>query len=190
MSSKRLYKIVKTFLQYGLDELLPKKYLPWYIKIARKSLFWLRNKHRDKPKALRFRLAIESLGPVFVKFGQMLSTRRDLLPDDFANELTLLQDKVPAFAGEEAERIIIAAMGVEIFQAYFKDFDRAPLASASIAQVHTATMMHDDGDKNVVLKVLRPNIAKTILADINVMSSFAKIVARWLPDGKLSLIHI
>ena len=114
----------------------------------------------------------------------MLSTRRDLLPDDFANELTLLQDKVPAFAGEEAERIIIAAMGVEIFQAYFKDFDRAPLASASIAQVHTATMMHDDGDKNVVLKVLRPNIAKTILADINVMSSFAKIVARWLPDGK------
>lgn len=184
VSSKRLYKIVKTFLQYGLDELLPKKYLPWYIKIARKSLFWLRNKHRDKTKAQRFRLAIESLGPVFVKFGQMLSTRRDLLPEDFANELTLLQDKVPAFAGEEAERIIIEAMGVEIFQTYFKDFDLAPLASASIAQVHTATMVHDDGDKDVVLKVLRPNIAKTILADINVMSSFAKIVARWLPDGK------
>ena len=184
VSSKRLYKIVKTFLEYGLDEILPEKYLPWYIKIARSSLFWLRNKHRDKPKAQRFRLAIESLGPVFVKFGQMLSTRRDLLPEDFANELTLLQDKVPAFAGAEAEKIIIAAMGAEIFEAYFKDFDLTPLASASIAQVHTATMINADDEQEVVLKVLRPNIAQTILADINVMSVFAKIVARWLPDGK------
>ena len=184
MSSKRLYKIVKTFLQFGLDELVPEKYLPWYVKLGRSSLFWLRNKHSDKSKALRFRLAIESLGPVFVKFGQMLSTRRDLLPDDFANELTLLQDKVPEFSGEEAEKIIIAAIGAELFAEYFTNFELTPLASASIAQVHTATMRHQDGEKAVVLKVLRPNIEKTILADITVMSLFAKIVARWLPDGK------
>ena len=184
MSSKRLYKIVKTFLQYGLDELVPKKYLPWYIKVARGSLFWLRNKHKDKTKAQRVRLAIESLGPVFVKFGQMLSTRRDLLPDDFARELTLLQDKVPAFSGEAAQKIIITAIGAEIFAEQFKDFDLTPLASASIAQVHTATLLQKDGEQEVVLKVLRPNIEETILADINVMSLFAKIVARWLPDGK------
>jgi len=184
VSSKRLYKIVKTFLQFGLDELVPEKYLPWYVKLGRSSLFWLRNKHSDKSKALRFRLAIESLGPVFVKFGQMLSTRRDLLPDDFANELTLLQDKVPEFSGEEAEKIIIAAIGAELFAEYFTNFELTPLASASIAQVHTATMRHQDGEKAVVLKVLRPNIEKTILADITVMSLFAKIVARWLPDGK------
>ncbi|MFT6920751.1 MAG: ubiquinone biosynthesis protein, partial [Cognaticolwellia sp.] len=144
VSSKRLYKIVKTFLQFGLDELLPEKYLPWYIKILRSSLFWLKNKHRDKTEAQRFRMAIESLGPVFVKFGQMLSTRRDLLSDDFANELTLLQDKVAAFAGEDAEKIIIAAIGAEIFTEQFKDFDLTPLASASIAQVHTATLLQKD----------------------------------------------
>jgi ubiquinone biosynthesis protein len=184
VSSKRLYKIVKTFLQFGLDELVPKKYLPWYVKIARSSLFWLRNKHKDKNKAERFRIAIESLGPVFVKFGQMLSTRRDLLPDDFATELTLLQDKVPAFSGESAKQIIIAAMGQEIFDLHFKDFDLNPLASASIAQVHTATMLHNGEEHEVVLKVLRPNIEKTILADIKVMSLFASVVARWLPDGK------
>ncbi len=184
MSSKRLYKIVKTFLQFGLDELVPKKYLPWYVKIARSSLFWLRNKHKDKNKAERFRIAIESLGPVFVKFGQMLSTRRDLLPDDFATELTLLQDKVPAFSGESAKQIIIAAMGQEIFDLHFKDFDLNPLASASIAQVHTATMLHNGEEHEVVLKVLRPNIEKIILADIKVMSLFAGVVARWLPDGK------
>ena len=71
MSSFRLYRIVKTFLNFGLDELLPKKSIPWYIKCARFSLFWLRNQHKDKALALRFRLAIESLGPVFIKFGQM-----------------------------------------------------------------------------------------------------------------------
>ncbi len=184
MSSKRLYKIVKTFLQFGLDELVPKKYLPWYVKIVRSSLFWLRNKHKDKSKAQRFRLAIETLGPVFVKFGQMLSTRRDLLSDDFAHQLTLLQDKVPAFSGAEAEKIIITAIGAEIFAEYFKDFERIPLASASIAQVHTATMLHKNGEQAVVLKVLRPNIEETILADLNVMLIFAKIIARWLPDGR------
>lgn len=184
MSSLRIYKIVKTFLQFGLDELLPKKLLPWYVKLARLSIFWLRNQHKDKSKAQRFRLAIEALGPVFIKFGQMLSTRRDLLPDDFANELALLQDQVPPFSGEQAQKIIIDAIGEEVFQANFSDFELTPLASASIAQVHTATMRQDQQDKKVVIKVLRPDISKIILADINVMGLFANIMARWLADGK------
>ncbi|WDD98971.1 ubiquinone biosynthesis regulatory protein kinase UbiB [Thalassomonas actiniarum] len=187
MNSHRLYQILKTFLQYGLDELLPKQALPWYVRLFRHSLFWLRNQHKDKPLALRFRLAIESLGPVFIKFGQMLSTRRDLLPPDFADELAALQDQVLPFDGEQAKQIIIKAMGEEAFNLHFGDFDMTPLASASIAQVHTASF-YPDGKagqgRDVVLKVLRPGISKTILADIKVMAMFAAIVARWLPDGK------
>lgn len=184
MASIRLYKIVKTFLQFGLDELIPQKSLPWYAKLARVSVFWLRNKHKDKSDAQRLRLAIEALGPVFIKFGQMLSTRRDLLPDDFASELALLQDKVTAFEGNTAEKIIIDAMGADVFAEHFKAFDSTPLASASIAQVHSATLVDAQGEHNVVIKVLRPGIEKVILADIKVMAFFAAIVARWLPDGK------
>jgi ubiquinone biosynthesis protein len=188
LSSLRLYKIVKTFLQYGLDDLLPKQSLPWYTSLIRLSFFWLRNKHKDKSAALRFRLAIESLGPVFIKFGQMLSTRRDLLPDDFANELAFLQDQVSPFSGETARQIVIEAMGQEAFEQHFSNFDLTPLASASIAQVHTATLNTQDDNEHtshdIVIKVLRPNINKTILADIKVMSLFAGVVARWLPDGK------
>ena len=180
----RLYFIIKTFLQFGLDELLPKKSLPWYAKIARHSLFWLRNKHKDKPLALRFRLAIEALGPVFIKFGQMLSTRRDLLPDDFANELARLQDQVQPFDGQQAKTIIINAIGEQAFEQYFSDFDLTPLASASIAQVHTATLNQDNKPLDIVIKVLRPKIDQVIIADINIMTKFAGIVARWLPDGK------
>lgn len=184
MASLRLYKIVKTFLQYGLDELLPKKLLPWYVKLARVSMFWLRNKHKDKSPAQRFRLAIEILGPVFIKFGQMLSTRRDLLSPEFANELTLLQDQVPAFSGEQAQKIIIEAIGQEQFSEFFSDFEITPLASASIAQVHTATLKKEGGEQEIVIKVLRPGIEKIIIADLNVMTLFAGIVARWLSEGK------
>lgn len=184
MSSIRLYTIIKTFRQYGLDELIPTQHFPWYAKLARVSCFWLRNKHKDKPLAQRARLATESLGPVFIKFGQMLSTRRDLLPDDFASELALLQDQVSAFSGETAQAIIINAMGEKAFNENFSNFNKTALASASIAQVHTATLKQDEQNLEVVIKVLRPGIAKTILADIKVMSLFAGIVARWLPDGK------
>ena len=184
MSSQRLYQIVKTFLNFGLDEMIPVGLLPWYVKVGRHSLFWLRNKHKDKTPEQRFRLAIESLGPVFIKFGQMLSTRRDLLAPELADELALLQDKVTPFDGEQAKNIIIKAMGVDVFEEHFKDFDLIPLASASIAQVHTATLLTAEQEKNIVIKVLRPNISKTILADIKVMSLFAGVVARWLPDGK------
>ena len=185
MSNTRLYHIVKTFLHYGLDEMVPQKMLPWYAKLGRLSLFWLHNKHKDKAVAQRFRLAIEALGPVFIKFGQMLSTRRDLLPPDFADELALLQDQVTPFDGEIAKQLIIDAMGIEIFEQHFTDFETTPLASASIAQVHTATLIEANGSQeNVVIKVLRPNIGKIILADVKVMSRIANIVARWLSDGK------
>ena len=147
-------------------------------------MFWLRNKHKKLPLAKRFRLAIESLGPVFVKFGQMLSTRRDLLPEDFSKELTLLQDKVPAFSGEIAQKIIIDTLGQERFTALFRDFDIQPLASASIAQVHSATLIDQGQEKKVVIKVLRPDIEMTIKADVKMMSIIATMAAKLLPDGK------
>lgn len=164
--------------------MVPRELLPWYVKLARFLLFWLRNKHKDKAVAVRFRLAIESLGPVFIKFGQMLSTRRDLLPPDFADELAYLQDQVTPFDGELAKQLILDSMGTEVFEKHFIHFDIEPLASASIAQVHTATLLDNDTEKNVIIKILRPNISKTILSDLKVMSRFAGIVSRWLPDGK------
>jgi len=180
----RLYKIAKTFLTYGLDELVPQHAIPWYIKFARRSIFWLRNKHKDKSPALRFRLAIESLGPVFIKFGQMLSTRRDLLPDEYAQELALLQDRVTPFSGQQAEQQIRQAIGDQAFETLFTEFNDQPLASASIAQVHTATLLHENEEKKVVIKVLRPGIEKIILADLEVMFMFAQIAANWLSEGK------
>ncbi len=186
MRNKRLYHIVKTFLNYGLDELLPANKTPFIAKIARTSLFWLRNQHKDKPVEQRLRMAIESLGPIFIKFGQMLSTRRDLLPAELANELALLQDKVGAFDGEQARAIITTAIGKDKFEQYFSDFDCTALASASIAQVHTATL-HDpetDLQKQVVIKVLRPDIDKVIDADLQVLNSFAHLVQRFYQEGK------
>jgi ubiquinone biosynthesis protein len=170
--------------------MVPSHLLPWYAKLGRVSLFWIRNKHKDKTTEQRFRLAIEALGPVFIKFGQMLSTRRDLLSLELAQELSLLQDKVTPFQGEIAQQLIIDALGIEVFQAHFTDFDLTPLASASIAQVHTATLINNttddtnNEDKKIVIKVLRPDIKKIILADLNVMSRFAHLVVKWFPDGK------
>lgn len=182
MRSLRLYQINKVLLQHGLDELVPAKWLPWYAKLGRGSLFWLRNQHPDKPLGKRIRLALEALGPVFIKFGQMLSTRRDLLPPNIANELAVLQDKVPPFETEQAIAIIKQSLGIQNLDELFSDFEETPLASASIAQVHAATLK--ESHQSVVVKVIRPHIEKTIHADIELMRALAFAVQKWLPDGK------
>ncbi|MCC2617198.1 ubiquinone biosynthesis regulatory protein kinase UbiB [Aestuariibacter halophilus] len=178
----RLYKINKVLLQHGLDELIPDRWLPWYARLGRSAQFWLRNKHPDKSQGERLRLALQHLGPVFIKFGQMLSTRRDLLPPGIANELAKLQDKVPPFDSELAQQTIRRSLGVQTLDEVFSAFESAPLASASIAQVHAATLKADG--RNVVVKVIRPDIADTIHADVELMQTLALAVQRWLPDGK------
>lgn len=178
----RLYKINKILLQHGLDELIPDKWLPWYAKLGRASQFWLRNQHRDKGLGERIRLALQSLGPVFIKFGQMLSTRRDLLPPDIAIELAKLQDKVPPFDSDLAQEIIRESLGIEQIDELFEDFNPTPLASASIAQVHSATLKSDG--QEVVVKVIRPDIIDTINADIELLRTLAVAAQAWLPDGK------
>jgi ubiquinone biosynthesis protein len=181
----RFYQIQKTLLQFGLDELIPSQWQPWYARLARRSLFWLRNRHTDKPVGVRLRLALQHLGPVWVKFGQMLSTRRDLFPPHLADELAKLQDKVPPFDGAQAQRLIEQALELTDIAQQFVNFDQTPLASASIAQVHTAQLLQDDGSlADVVIKVIRPNIKQQILADLALMATLAEAIARFLPDGK------
>ena len=179
-SIKRAYQVVAIILHYGLDELLPKKMTPWYFRLWRRSLFWLRNKHKKKAGGERLKLAMQELGPVYIKFGQMLSTRRDLLSDEWAYELAMLQDRVPPFDSKLAREAIEAELKAPI-ESLFDDFDDTPLASASISQVHTATLK-SNGEK-VVLKVLRPNVEQQILADLQLMSQTAHLLDTLLGPG-------
>ncbi|MDX1390945.1 MAG: ubiquinone biosynthesis regulatory protein kinase UbiB, partial [Rheinheimera sp.] len=185
MRISRFYHIQKTLLQFGLDELVPAHWQPWYAKLLRRSLFWLRNRYPEQPVGVRLRLALQSLGPVWVKFGQMLSTRRDLFPPHLADELAKLQDKVPPFDGARAQQLIEQALGLDDIAQLFSDFSAIPLASASIAQVHTARLQQADGSlADVVIKVIRPDIKQQILADLALMDTLADAAARFLPDGK------
>src|SRR5690606_12809563 len=159
--------------------------MPWSVRVARIMLFWLPNKHKDKTAGVRLRLALESLGPVWVKFGQMLSTRRDILHPDIAIELALLQDKVSPFPGDQAQALIEKALGVPNIADVLANFDQKPLASASIAQVHTAQLQHDEhGVVDVVVKVIRPDIRRPIDADLSLMETLASVLAQHLPDGR------
>ncbi|MGL6251230.1 MAG: AarF/UbiB family protein, partial [Billgrantia desiderata] len=177
---KRLYRIITILLEQGIDELVPARYQPWPGRLARRSLFWLKNKQPDLSRGARIRLAFEALGPIFIKFGQMLSTRRDLLPPDIAEELALLQDRVPPFCGQAARQQIELSLGCPI-ETLFDDFDETPLASASIAQVHTARLK--ESGREIVIKVIRPDIEPVIEADLRLMQTLARLVARFAPQS-------
>ena len=178
---KRLYRIIKVQLEYGLDELLPEHQLTKAPILARKGLFWIKNRHPDKPLGERLRLALQELGPVWIKFGQMMSTRRDLFPPHIADQLALLQDKVAPFDGALAKLQMEKALGGSL-ETWFDDFDIEPLASASIAQVHTAKLK--SSGREIVLKVIRPDIQPVIDADIKLMYRMARIVAKALPEAR------
>ena len=182
MQLLRIYHINRVMLEHGLDELIPAKWLPWYVRLMRMSIFWIRNQHKEKNAGARLTLALQALGPVFIKFGQMLSTRRDLLPPEIANELAMLQDRVKPFDSQRATAIILKALNIASLDQVFSEFSETPLASASIAQVHAAKLK--DCNTDVVVKVLRPDIRKTIKADTELMLTFAKVLQKWLPDGK------
>ncbi len=181
----RFYKIISVLLRHGIDEMIPQDKRPWWGKLLRISLFWLRNQHTEKPLGERLRLALESLGPVFVKLGQMLSTRHDLIPTEMVVELSKLQDQVPAFSGKQAQQVIERSLGFKL-DTVFHSFSQEPLASASIAQVHAAELKDKKtGElKQVVIKVIRPDILITINADLGLMESMAVLAAKLLPDGR------
>jgi ubiquinone biosynthesis protein len=174
----RLLRIGTVALRFGLDDLaLSHPRLvgarPWVHRL----LFW---RDLSKPRAVRLRLALEALGPIFVKFGQVLSTRRDLLPTDIADELAMLQDQVPPFPAEQVEAILERSYKKPVAE-IFASFDRTPKASASVAQVHFAVL--PDGTP-VAVKVLRPNIDAVIAHDLALMNTAAGLMERVSADAR------
>ncbi len=180
----RLAKIVRIGLRHGLDELIlehePTGRLRWLAPLGSTLFFW---RDISSPRAVRLRLALEALGPIFVKFGQMLSTRRDLLPGDIADELAKLQDQVPPFGAELAVAELERAYGKPVGE-IFASLTREPVASASVAQVHFATLHVKDGGHEVAVKILRPGIAPIIAHDLALLDAFAGLLEMLWSDGK------
>ena len=170
--------IVWTVLRFGLDELVLSSFQQPWIRLLKRIVTVGRN--LQAPRGQRLREALERLGPIFVKFGQVLSTRRDLLPPDIADELARLQDRVPSFPSEVAVAIIEKAFGRPLDR-IFATFEQLPIASASIAQVHFATL--PDG-REVAVKVLRPNMVPAIEKDLALMQMMAGWVESSSADGK------
>lgn len=174
----RLVFIFFTVLRFGLDQLALSGFPQRRARVLARVITFGRK--LDLPRGVRLRLALERLGPIFVKFGQVLSTRRDLLPPDVANELAKLQDRVPPFPAAQARALIEAAFGRPI-EAIFATFEAEPVASASIAQVHFATLK--DG-REVAVKVLRPGMLEVIDDDLSLMRTLARWVERLSEDGR------
>ena len=184
----RLFAIQRILLRHGLDEIVRATHLY-------RPLSWVRRLapghgraySEDESLGSRLRMALIELGPIFVKFGQSLSTRPDLLPADIATELAKLQDRVPPFSGEKAQQIVETALGRPVSE-IFSRFDVEPLAAASIAQVHTAALKSGE---EVVIKVLRPNVRTNIEADLEVLYAMARLAERfWSESRRLRPVEV
>jgi len=175
----RLLRVASVLLAYRLDELVDAAHLYRPLKLLRPLLTRPRVDVASLARGERLRLALTELGPIFVKAGQVLSTRRDLVPADIADELSLLQDQVAPFPGSAARAIVERELNASIDRLY-AHFDEAPLASASIAQVHAATL-HDG--REVVVKVLRPGIDAQIARDVKLLRSLGELAQRWHPNA-------
>ncbi len=177
----RIIHINRVLLRHGLDEVILKAHLfrPLRFILYLSPWYWLRrNKLPSYP--VRMRRALEDLGPIFVKFGQILSTRRDLLPPEFADEFAKLQDSVPPFPGAQARTQIERAFGCSI-EEKLDGFDETPIASASVAQVHAAQLKNG---KEVVVKVLRPNIERVIRRDVGLLQIIASLTNRYWKEAR------
>jgi len=176
----RLLRITQVFVKHGLDDLIMALHLFRPYRFLLHLMPWRWRRRVRQPRAVRLREALEELGPIFVKFGQMLSTRPDLLPDDFAQELSRLQDRVPPFPSAQARGEIERAYGAKL-EHHFKTFEDSPVASASVAQVHYATLWDDT---EVAVKVLRPGIDRAIRRDLALLYTIAALAARYWSEGR------
>ena len=174
----RLLKILRIAMRYGLEEFfLGHERVRGLRPVLKTLLFWRR---LDTPRAVRLRLALEALGPIFVKFGQVLSTRRDLIPLDIADELAKLQDRVPPFPVEFVYRTLERTYRLPVEQV-FENFDPVAIASASVAQVHFAVL---PGGREVAVKVLRPGIEPVIAEDVALLNTAAGIMEKLWADAR------
>ena len=177
----RLVYIGFTVLRFGLDEVAMSGFRQaWVRALVRVATIGRKRRLADAARGARVRMALEKLGPIFVKFGQVLSTRRDLLPLEVADELAKLQDRVPPFPGAVAKGLIEKAFGKRLDEV-FDEFDLVPVASASIAQVHFATLK---SGREVAVKVLRPGMLEVIEQDLALMRTLARVVERVWADSK------
>ena len=183
-SMLRAMRIGRVLVRHRLDDLFDGTPAERWLKLMRPFVPRASQEIAAQSRGARLRLALQELGPIFVKFGQILSTRRDLVPLDVAEELSLLQDRVAPFDGETARGIVEASLGRKVADA-FASFDTTPLASASIAQVHAAMLPAIDGKppREVVVKVLRPGIERQIAADIALLKNIAGLVDRTHPSA-------
>ncbi len=182
LAVRRLFRIQRVVIRYRLDDLLFDLPLPWWLMSLRLLMpwRWLPRKPSELNRGARLRLALQDLGPIFIKFGQLLSTRRDLLPNDIADELMLLQDRVPPFDPKQAVALIEAQLGAPVTQ-LFSRFDVEPLASASVAQVHAARLKSGE---EVVVKVVRPGLKPVIAQDLAWLFLIAKAAERASADAR------
>jgi ubiquinone biosynthesis protein len=176
----RLVYIGLTVLRFGLDEVAMSGFRQGWVRVMVRVATIGRRSRLDAPRGARLRMALERLGPIFVKFGQVLSTRRDLLPLDVADELALLQDRVPPFPGDQAIVLVEKAFGRRLDDV-FDDFNPVPVASASIAQVHFAKLK---SGREVAVKVLRPDMLEVIEHDLALLHKLASLVEKVWTDAK------
>jgi ubiquinone biosynthesis protein len=176
----RLLQIQRVLVRHGLDQIVLETHLfrPLRFFFYLSPATWF-ERRRGGSRGVRIRLALEELGPIFVKFGQALSTRRDLLPADVADELEKLQDRVPPFPGAEARAIAERAYGRPLSEV-FETFDEQPLAAASVAQVHVARLRSGE---DVVFKVIRPGVRERIERDLEVMYVLARLALDYSAEG-------
>jgi ubiquinone biosynthesis protein len=181
----RLIDIQRILVKHRLDDLIKSAHLfrPIRFLFLLSPLTWA-SRSTDKPRGVRIREALEELGPIYVKFGQSVSTRQDLLPEDIGRELAKLQDQVPPFSADEALAAVEAAYGKPA-EEVFADFEPEALAAASIAQVHLARLRSDQaGDKQVIVKILRPNVHADVARDIETLYFIARLAERYWSDGR------
>ncbi len=187
----RLIGIHRIIVKYGLRDFARGTRFATLLTVTNviSPIAWFQPEYKGS-RGERLRLALQELGPIFMKFGQVLSTRRDLLPADIADELAKLQDRVPPFSTQQARELIEASLDKSIGELFVK-FDDKPLAAATIAQVHSGVIRHNDKDAEVVIKIVRPNIRSTIERDIEVMYTMAKLLVKyWSLGHKLKPIEV
>jgi len=184
----RIFKIARVFAKYRLDTLFDQVSLRWYVRALLAMMVWRYFiPVGSRSQGERLRLALEELGPIFIKFGQMLSTRRDLLSDDLAIELRKLQDQVPPFSGTYAQQLIEQSLNSPV-EELFAEFNAEPMASASVAQVHEA-LLHNG--EEVVIKVIRPGIDRTIKKDVALLYTLAHLVEKlWVEGRRLRPVEV